>query len=147
MRPILCVIDLSDSTVKVLEIAARMAYAYKSQLTILFPYRLINKAFTDEISTLKRKLDQEAREKFQYMEKQVPALHLISYDFQPEIGFAIDRINSFVKRNEIDSVVIGQHQSDIINEVNPGAFQTLIKTSKLPFTIVPEETGANICTR
>lgn len=146
MRPILCVIDLSESTVKVLEVAARMAYAYKSHLTILFPYRLINTPYTGEISTLKKKLEQEAKERFQSLEKHVSVLHLISYDFQPEIGFTIDRINSFVKRNEVDSVVIGQHQSDIINEVNPGAFQNLIKTTKLPFTIVPEETDANIYT-
>lgn len=42
MKPILCVTDLSGSAVQVLEVAARMAYAYRSYLTILFAMNEVN---------------------------------------------------------------------------------------------------------
>ena len=144
MRPILCVIDLTQSAVQVLEVAARMAYAYKSPLTILFPFRLIDHGYKGEIAKLKGKLEQEAREKFLNLKEQVPHLEHVEYEFQPEIGFPADRINSFVRRNKVDSVVISQRQANLMNELNPMTFQSLITNSKLPFTIVPEEIDAEV---
>jgi hypothetical protein len=144
MRPILCVIDLTDKSVQVLEVAARMAYAYKSHLTILFPYRLIDNGYKGEISKLKANLEQEARDKFESLSGQITLLHQLSYEFLPEIGFPADRVNSFVRRNKIDSVVISQRQAYLMNEVNQMALQNLITNSKLPFTIVPEEVDAEV---
>jgi hypothetical protein len=144
MRPILCVIDLTDKSVQVLEVAARMAYAYKSHLTILFPYRLIDNGYKGEISKLKANLEQEARDKFESLSGQITLLHQLSYEFLPEIGFPADRVNSFVRRNKIDSVVISQRQAYLMNEVNQMALQNLITNSKLPFTIVPEEVDVEV---
>lgn len=144
MRPILCVIDLTQASVQVLEVAARMAYAYKSHLTILFPYRLIDNGYRGEISKLKSKLEQEAKENFSLLKDQVSLLDQLSFEFQPEIGFPADRINSFVRRNKIDSVVISQRQANLMNEVNHMALQTLITNSKLPFTIVPEDIDVEV---
>jgi len=140
MRPILCVIDLTEASVKVIEVAARMTYAFKSQMIILFPYRLIEKNYTGEISQMKMKLEQQAEEKFAELKKQIVMLDQVSYEFIPEIGFSYDRISSYVKRTKVDAVVIGQRQANAINELNTLALQTLISNSKLPFTIVPEET-------
>lgn len=144
MRPILCVIDLSEKSIQVLEVAARMAYAYKSHLTILFPYRLIDNGYKGEVSKLKIKLEQEAKEKFMLMKSRVPLLGQLSWEFQPEIGFPADRVNSFVKRNKVDSVVISQRQATLMNEVNQWALQNLITNSRLPFMIVPEEVDVEI---
>jgi nucleotide-binding universal stress UspA family protein len=144
MRPILCVIDLTQASVQVLEVAARMAYAYKSHLTILFPYRLIDNGYRGEISKLKLKLELDAKEKFGSIKEQVSLLDQVAYEFLPEIGFPADRINSFVRRNKIDSVVISQHQANLMNEVNHLALQNLITNSRLPFTIVPEEIDVEV---
>jgi hypothetical protein len=144
MRPILCVIDLTEKSAQVLEVAARMAYAYKSHLTILFPYRLIDNSYVGDISKLKMNLEQQARDKFQLVASQITLLDQLSYEFQPEIGFPSDRINSFVRRNKVDSVVISQRQASLMNEVNQMALQNLITNSKLPFTIVPEEMDVEI---
>lgn len=121
-----------------------MAYAYRSHLVILFPYRLIDSGYKGEISKLKSKLEQDAREKFQSLAGQVPLLDQLSYEFQPEIGFPADRINSFVRRNKVDSVVISQRQANVMNELNYMVLQNLIANSKLPFTIVPEEIDAAV---
>jgi hypothetical protein len=144
MRPILCVIDLSQSSVQVLEVAARMACAYRSHLIILFPYRLIDNSYNGEIFKLKAKLEQDAREKFLSFKKQVVVLDQVPHEFQPEIGFPADRINSFVRRSRIDSVVISQRQANLMNELNPAALQSLITNSKLPFMIVPEEVDVEV---
>jgi hypothetical protein len=142
MRAILCVIDLSESSVKVVEVAARMAYANKTLLAILFPYRLINHAYKDDMLRLKGRLEQEARDKFVEIQKQVEVLNQIFFEFHPEIGFAADRINSYVIQNEIEMIVISQSQANLINEVNFTALQNLITNSKTPFTIVPAEAKA-----
>jgi len=144
MRPILCVIDLSQSSAKVLEVAARMAHAYKSQLTILFPYRLINSGYSVEIAKLKAQLEHEARERFDTIRQQVPLLQHINFDFQPEIGFTADRVGSFLRRNKADAIVMGEQQANQMNEVNQLTLQTLITTSKVPFTIVPEEVDEEV---
>ncbi|HYI79073.1 MAG TPA: universal stress protein [Chryseolinea sp.] len=144
MRPILCVVDLTESAAQVLEVAARMAYAYKSHLTILFPYRLIDNEYRGEISNLKGKLEQQARDKFLLLKKQVPVLDQVLHDFQPEIGFAADRISYFIKWNKVTSVVISQRQANLMNEVNQVPFQNLITNSKLPFVIVPEEVDVDV---
>lgn len=144
MKPILCVIDLTESAVQVLEVAARMAYAYKSHLTILFPYRLIDNEYRGEMSKLKGKLEQEAREKFLSIKKQVPVLDEVSHEFQQEIGFLADRISSFVRWNKVESVVIGQRQANLMNEVNQLPLQSLITKLKIPFMIVPEEIDVSV---
>jgi nucleotide-binding universal stress UspA family protein len=146
MRPILCVIDLSETSIKVLEVAARMAYANKTHLTILFPYRLINNGYKDDVSKLKLKLEQEAREKFKEIEKKIVALKLIGFDFQPEIGFAADRISYYVKRIKVDMIILSQRQADSIGEINGLGLRTLITNSKVPFTIIPEEIDTEIFT-
>jgi len=139
MRPILCVIDLTDSSVKVLEVAARMAYANKAHLTILYPYRLINHGYLTDLAKLKTKLEQEAKEKFALLQKQAGGFNHITHDFQPEIGFPADRISAYVKRNKLDLIIISQAQANTINELNGMGLQNLITNSKLPFMIVPEE--------
>src|SRR5688572_1174833 len=125
MRSILCVVDLSESSVKVLEVAGRMADANKTHLMILFPYRLISYAYKEDISKLKGRLEQEARLRFSEMQKQVEILNDIFFEFRPEIGFAVDRINSYVRQNKVDMIVISQSLAKSINEVNVMALQNL----------------------
>jgi hypothetical protein len=144
LRSILCVVDLTDSSQHVVEIAAKMALAYKSQLTILFPYRLIDIGSKANVATVKANLEHTAREKFARLKTQVPLLDQVSHEFHPEIGFTADRINFFLKRNQVDSVVISQRQSAALNDVNPLGLQDLIANSTSPFTIVPGETNAEL---
>jgi hypothetical protein len=144
MRPILCVIDLTETSVKALEVAAKLAYVQKTSLTILFPYRLIDYGYRCEVSNLKTKLEDEAIENFFRLKKRVVLLNQLLYDFKPEIGFAGNVISSHVKRNKVDMVVISQRQANSINEVNNIALQNLIANSKLPFTIIPDDIDTEI---
>ena len=144
MKPILCVIDLSESSANVLEVAAKMATLKKAHLTILCPYRLIDYGYNGEAGKLKAKLEQEARENFSLIKNKIASMNDLSYEFQPEIGFAGDRINSFVKKNNLDMIIISQRQANTISEINGMALQYLITNSQIPFTIVPEKMGIGI---
>jgi hypothetical protein len=138
MRPILCVIDLTQSSAAVLDTAVRIASAFKTHLVILFPYRLIDYSYTGELSALNSKLMCDAKEKFSALKPQSEIVNHFSYEFRPELGFSSDRITSFLKTDEADMVVIGQQQANAMNDLSKSTLQDLIKNSKLPFTIVPE---------
>lgn len=144
MKPILCVIDLSESSANVLEVAAKMATLNKAYLIILFPYRLIDYGYKGDLGKLKAKLEQEARENFSLIKNQIASMNDLSYEFQPEIGFAGDRINSFVKKIDLDMIIISQRQANTISEINGMALQHLITNSQIPFTIVPEKIDIGI---
>lgn len=141
MRQILCVIDLSDSSATVLSMAVKIASALKTHLTVLFPYRLIDRGFTADLPKLKIKLVEDAVAKFQTLQKQTTMGDKLSYDFQPEIGFSYDRITSYLKSNDPDMIIISQHQANAMNELNNTALQNLITASKLPFMIIPATTN------
>jgi hypothetical protein len=142
MKQILCVVDLSDSSGKVLEVAAGIGGAWKAHLVVLHPYRLIDYGHRGDMSTLRSRLESEAREKFYILQKSVPNMEAISYEFKPEIGFVPDRVVDYVKRNKIDMVVIDQPQTDPGNDLKSFNVQNLIRNSKVPFVIVPCEVNA-----
>ena len=144
MRQILCVIDLTDSSLKVLEVAARIAMACREHLIVLFPYRLIDYGYEGSLAALKLKLETEAKEKFSKLRTSLAATDGLSWEFQPEIGFMADRIKAHVTReNEsIDMIIIGQEQTAAANDSKGFNLQHLITNSRLPFVIVPSEVTA-----
>jgi hypothetical protein len=139
MRQILCVIDLTESSVAVLNVAAKVASAYQSNLTVLYPYRLVDYGYTGDLIKLRQNLELEAHEKFSLIKKRVEGMDHLSFEFQPEIGFTSDRINSYINKNSPDMIIIGQVQANMIDEVNGITLQNLIKNLKLPFMLVPME--------
>jgi len=142
MKQILCVVDLSESTEKVLEMGARIASAWKAHLIILYPYRLIDYGHRGDMSTLRRRLESEAREKFYTLQRTLPGIDSVSCEFKPEIGFVADRVIDYVKKHSVDMVVISQPESDPGDDLKSFDVQDLIKNSKLPFVIVPCEVNA-----
>lgn len=141
MKQILCVVDLTESSGKVLEVAGRIAKACKTHLIVLYPYRLIDYTHRGDMTTLKLRLEAEAREKFHHM-RESAGLENLSCDFQPEIGFLADRITAHARRKNVDMVVIGQQQSDVENDIRSFNIQNMISDSQLPFVIVPAEVNA-----
>jgi hypothetical protein len=107
---------------------------------------LINNGIRDDISKLKGKLEQEARDKFEAIETKVEALKLIAFDFHPEIGFAADRISSYLRRTKVDMIILSQREADSIGDANGLGLRNLITLSKVPFTIIPEEIDTEIFT-
>jgi len=144
MRQILCVIDFTESSKKVFDVAAKIAIACKAHLTVLFPYRLIDHGYEGDLGSLKHKLETDATEKFNNLRNSLPNGDAFSYEFQPEIGFTADRIKAHVNKDKqsIDMVIVGQEQTDSNNDSKGFNLQNLITNSQLPFVIVPAEVNA-----
>lgn len=142
MKQILCVVDLTESSGKVLKVAGRMAKAYDTGLLVLYPYRLIGNGHPDDnITSLKLRLETLAREKFHDIIGK-SGLENLPCDFQPEIGFLADRISAHARRKNIDMVIIAQQQSDKENDLRSYNLHNLISNSQIPFVIVPAEVNA-----
>lgn len=137
----MCVVDLTESSREVLEVASRMTLAYGDHLIVLYPYRLIDSGYKGDVPSLKRKLENEAKEKFAALKNSVSGLTNVTCEFQAEIGFVPDRIREHVRCSNIDMVIIGQQQDQQVDDSKVYNLHDLISTSKLPFVIVPAKAG------
>lgn len=142
MKKILCVVDFSETSEKVLKVAADLANASKAHLIVLFPYRLIDQDHGGDINALKTRLETEAKRKFQDLTNCLPGLKKVVLEFHPEIGFVVGRINAYLAKNNIDIVIIGEHQVKERNNQHNGDLEKLISTSRVPFIIVPPKVSA-----
>ena len=122
-----------------------IARACNTHLIVLYPYRLIDYDHHGDMTTLKRPLEAEAKEKFHLLRSNAD-LDRVSWEFQPEIGFMADRISARARKKNIDLVIISQQQTEAENDLRSLNLQKLISNSQLPFVIVPAEvnTEANI---
>ena len=138
MKPILCVVDLTEASLKVLEVAATIASAQKASLVILFSYRLINLEKINDTSKFRATMEELANEKFKKFEAEVLKAKGIPYEFQIEIGFLTDRINSHIRKDSAVMIVIGEKQASGIDESRSVTLQQFISSTNLPFVIVPQ---------
>jgi nucleotide-binding universal stress UspA family protein len=137
MKKILCVIDLWESPEKVLEVAVMISHACHAHLIVLYPYRLIDYGHRGDMTSLKTKLEKEAREKFSILLENMSPIEKLTCEFHPEIGFVADRINAHVRRDAVQMVIVGQEHTDATNDFKGFNLQNLITGSRLPFVIVP----------
>lgn len=144
MKPILCVVDLTEASCQVLEVAATIASAQKAPLVILFSYRLINLEKINDTSKFRATMEELATEKFKKFEAEVLKAKGIPYEFQIEIGFLTDRINSHIKKDSAVMIVIGEKQASGIDESRYITLQQFIASTNLPFVIVPQKEAVEV---
>lgn len=138
MKRLLCVVDLTESAARVLDVAATIANACGAHLLVLFPYRLMDYELHGDLSLWRRRIEAEAMEKFNALKNAVPSLGTTSCEFHAEIGFVFDRVSSSVAKNEIEMIIIGQQQVRGIRERQGLTLENLVSTSMRPFLIVPQ---------
>ncbi len=132
LKTILCTIDFSQSTRHSLEWAVSLTRQMRAHLTVLYTYRLIQPR-SGEIVHLKKAIEQEARQKFDALEKEYLMDKGISYDFKIEVGFVTDRIEDRVKKNSLDFVVMDKTMRSNSNE----SFDELMEHIHVPMLLVP----------
>lgn len=135
--------DLSESSARVLEVAASIAGSCGAHLTVLCPYRLIDVPERGDTRSLRSRLETRIRDSFASLRKQIPALANLPCEFVAEIGFMSDRINAFVRRHPVDLVVLAQ-QSNGTSDFTTFDLQNLISHAQLPFVIVPAMITKNV---
>lgn len=131
MKTILCTVDFSSSSRTSLLWAVSMARQLRAHLSILHTYRLIQNR-SGEIVEQKKILEQEARHKFEQLERECLKDQGISYDFKIEVGFTSDRIEDHARKNPFDFVVIERNK-----RTNSETFEELIEHIHVPMLLVP----------
>lgn len=132
VKTILCTIDFSKSSRHSVEWAVSMARHMRAHLSILYTYRLIQPR-SGEVLTMKKVIEQEARQKFQKLEAELLVDQGISYDFKIEVGFISDRIEDHAKRHPLDFVVMDKNMKVNSNE----SFEELMEHIHVPMLLVP----------
>lgn len=131
-KTILCTIDFSQSTGQTIDWAITIAQQMRAHLSILYTYRLIQSR-GGEIVHLKKSIEEEAKQKFLFIEKSHLSNKGISYDFKIEVGFISDRIESHAKRNTLDFLVIDKSVKANNNET----LEELLEHIHVPMLLVP----------
>ncbi len=137
-KSILCAVDLTDDSRGVVEVAADMAANLKEHLTILFSYRLNQLIGDGDVFLSKKEVEDEAARKFKSFEEKLLMNGQISYEFRAEVGFLSDRLESYIRKNEVDLLVIGQQLAQNNEEVKKAGIENFLDKLKIPVLVVPQ---------
>ena len=130
---VLCVIDFTPSAEDTLKSAVQLAKKNKARITVLHPYRLNQVVKKEDLSKLKRDIDEEAALNFKKISLVINNSN-IPYDFRSEVGFLSDRIQEHVRKSNIKMLVMNKDLAD----ANRESLSELIHQLELPFIIVPQ---------
>lgn len=129
---ILCTIDFSESSKDVLKYAVALSRERNNHLTVLFTYRLMN-SHNGEALDIRKKIEENARQSFSILEKEVLADCGVSYDFKIEVGFVSNRVREYTKKNPVSFLVMGKK----MNSGSKESFDELAENLQVPLVIVP----------
>jgi K+-sensing histidine kinase KdpD len=129
---ILCTIDFSDSSKDVLQYAVNLSKQYNNHITVLYTYRLLN-SLNGEVIDIRKKIEEQAKQNFSILEKEVLAGSGVSYDFKIEVGFVSNRVREYAKTNKVSFLVMGKK----INGSSRESFDELAENIHVPLVIVP----------
>lgn len=129
---ILCTIDFSDSSKDVLKYAVGLSRQLKNHLTVLFTYRLLNSQ-NEEAVDVRKKIEENAKNNFSVLEKDVLVDSGVSYDFKIEVGFVSNRVREYAKKNTVSFLVMGKK----MNSGSKESFDELAENLQVPLVIVP----------
>ena len=142
MKSILCALDFSETSYAVMKKALELAAQRKSSLTFLFSYRLVEPLGL-ALADYRKSMEAKARQDFDAMVKRLKINSSVRYEFRSEIGFLSDRIEAFIKNNDVELVVLGQDMVRSINEHKGSSLELHIQSEKIPLVIVPVEKVAS----
>lgn len=101
-------IDLTPESQKVLQWAAEDALDHGMHLIILYTYRLKAQRDGEQKAALKKRLEQEAYERFDKLKATVNALTKVPYTFAVEVGFETDRLEANLQNRNIRWMVLSK---------------------------------------
>ena len=132
---ILCVLDLSDSSLQALEWAIKVALRHDMRISVLHPYRLIQLGNKQDPVLLKKEIDKVASDNFMKVAEGLLKKNNISFDFRSEVGFLHDRIQDHARKHNMALLVISKKLA--INNLD--SVELLIKELEVPTVIIPQE--------
>lgn len=110
-RRILVPTDLTDRTVKALDVAAGIAKSDQSHVTVLHVIETIAGAEFDELSSFYRRLEERARKQLDEIVARVQALQG-RLDVAIVYGRRTEEVLRFARSHDIDLIVLASHPVD-----------------------------------
>ncbi|HEY4652954.1 MAG TPA: universal stress protein [Cyclobacteriaceae bacterium] len=135
---ILCPIDFSESSIKALKYAIKLAKKEHLGVTVLFSYRLIQPGRGEEILSFRDKMEEAARERFDVLEKFFDNGVKTDHEFLVEIGFFSDCIARQVRNKKVRKIVIDNHMHEIINDLNQPP-ESFLNSLPVPVIVIGDE--------
>jgi hypothetical protein len=129
---ILCIVDFSDSSKEALRWSVSQAKLLNVHVTVLFTYRLVN-SHQGEIIELRKKIEENARRNFSFIETEILNDCGVKYEFKIEVGFISNRVKDYAKKNGVRFLVMGSK----MNSGNKESFDELAENIHVPLVIVP----------
>ena len=131
-KGILCSIDFSESSKDALRWAVSLAKLLKTNLTVLYTYRLLNSSNGEEVQ-LKKRIEEDAVKSFAALEKEILKGEGIRYSFKVEVGFVSNRVKDYNRKQGISFLVMGNKMNSFSKE----SFDELADNIGVPLVIVP----------
>lgn len=128
-------IDLSVNTGKVLEWAAEDALKHKTNLLILYPYRLKFQRDGEQRPMVKKQLETEAIDRFEKLKSSLNILQKVPHTFMVEVGFETDRLEAHMHNPDIRLMVLSKDNA--IAGINDNDWNTFMKRLTIPIVLVP----------
>ncbi|MEO8474657.1 MAG: universal stress protein [Chryseolinea sp.] len=132
INSILCVVDFSEGTREALMWAVFFSTEYGARLTILYSYRL-TRGLEEDVFEWKKRREQDIGDKFLAYETELLLGTSLNYEFKMEVGFVVDRIEEFTRRNRVSFIIIDKP----ICVSNRQAFDDLLEQMTVPVMIAP----------
>lgn len=141
-KSILCPIDFSESSIRALQYAINLAKKDRSGITVLYSFRLIQSPGDEGVVTFKKKMENDARERFTSLEKFFENDRRIDHQFIVEVGFFPDSIAGQVRKNSVSKIVIDKEMYPLINESlndHRQPVESLLNALNIPVIVVPQK--------
>jgi K+-sensing histidine kinase KdpD len=130
---VLCLIDFSKEAGDVLHAAIKIAAASKSDLTVLYPYRLNQPRSISDITQWKRSIDADANNNFKRMTESLLKEYPVTCHFKSEVGFLNDRVAAYAEKNKIGMIILGKQMM----MANHEAISPMLNNLEYPLLIIP----------
>lgn len=130
---ILCAIDFGDPSFQALKWSIDMAQQLNVHLTILNTYRLNQPVNGEGVLSMKRKIEEDAMDRFMTLEKEILEGKGVSFDFKSEVGFVSDRVEDHARKKQILFFVLGKK----LGQRSKETLMELLDHISVPLVIVP----------
>jgi hypothetical protein len=128
-------IDLSASSRAALQWAVKDAAVHQYSLTIVHPYRLKGENSGHQKTSLKKRLEDEANQRFENLKATIPELKNVPYAFSPEVGFETDRMDSHIQKRNVKLIVLNKDIAKT-NELQ-GEWGGFLARIQVPVVLIP----------
>ncbi|HRJ30401.1 MAG TPA: universal stress protein [Cyclobacteriaceae bacterium] len=137
MKAILCALDFSEASENVIQEAFKLAAKNKTNLIVLFTYRLLQRK-GESLAEYRKGVEAKAKTDFETLLANIKNRIEVPFEFITEIGFLSDRIEFYIRRNKVEAVILCEKLAESINEQQEQSLESFITSLKIPVVIIPE---------